>query len=329
MNVRNSRSIVAATAASLALIACAAQAALADVGVTVNGSVVDISPAPIVQDGRVFVPLRGVFEQLGASVVYDNGTITAQGNGRDIALQIGSTAATVNGQQQTIDVAPFIVGASTYVPLRFISEALGDSVNWDETDSIAAIDTGGGSADYFSPGTASYVDTAPPPIPDYDQPPVPQPNDQWQPGYWAWGSYGYYWVPGTWVQAPQPGYLWTPGYWQGNNGGFNWNPGYWAISVGFYGGINYGGGYFGNGYSGGRWQQHDLRAQRLRRSQCDDQSLDESDRLQRRFRRSERPADGDRSTSRPPASLGHDHGAAHAHRDRGRRFPAARDLDAR
>jgi hypothetical protein len=250
---------VTAAVATLAMYVLATAAADAQVEVTVNGSAVDISPAPIVQAGRVFVPLRGVFEQLGASVVYSNGTINATGNGRDISLQIGSTQATVNDQPQTIDVAPFIVGESAYVPLRFISEALGDSVSWDDANSIAAIDTGGGAADYFRPGTASYVDTAPPPIPVYDQPYVPDPNYIWQPGYWAWGSYGYYWVPGTWVQAPQSGYLWTPGYWQWNNGGYNWNPGYWALSVGFYGGVNYGAGYYGQGYDGGRWSQNVFR----------------------------------------------------------------------
>ncbi len=243
------------TAALAVLAACGATAVAADAQaeVTVNGSAVDLSPAPIIQAGRVFVPLRGVFEQLGASVVYSDGTINATGNGRDISLRIGSTQATVNGQPQTLDVAPFIVGESTYVPLRFISEALGDSVTWDDANSIAAIDTGGGSATYFTPGTASYVDTPPPPIPSYAQPDVPAPNYLWQPGYWAWGSYGYYWVPGTWVQPPQTGYLWTPGYWQWNNGGYNWNPGYWALAIGFYGGVNYGAGYFGNGYDGGRW----------------------------------------------------------------------------
>ncbi|MGP6192021.1 MAG: stalk domain-containing protein [Vulcanimicrobiaceae bacterium] len=250
---------VTAAVVALALCVFCPQAAEAQVGVTVNGSGVDISPPPIVQAGRVFVPLRGVFEQLGASVVYSNGTIDATGNGRDISLQIGSTEATVNGQPQTIDVAPFIVGESTYVPLRFISEALGDSVYWDDADSIAEIDTGGGPATYFSPGTASYVDTAPPPIPVYEQPYVPAPNYIWQPGYWAWGSYGYYWVPGTWVQAPQPGYLWTPGYWQWNNGGYNWSPGYWALTVGFYGGVNYGCGYYGRGYGGGRWSNNVFR----------------------------------------------------------------------
>jgi hypothetical protein len=97
------------------------------------------------------------------------------------------------------------------------------------------------------------------PIPVYDQPYVPDPNYIWQPGYWAWGSYGYYWVPGTWVPAPQPGYLWTPGYWQGNDVGFHWNPGYWALAVGFYGGVNYGGGYYGNGYDGGQWSNNEFR----------------------------------------------------------------------
>ena len=250
---------VTSVVTALGMYAITTLCADAQVEVTVNGSAVDIYPVPIVQAGRVFVPLRGVFEQLGASVVYSNGTIDATGNGRDISLQIGSTQATINGQPQTIDVAPFIVGASTYVPLRFISEALGDSVNWDDANSIAAIDTGGGSATYFSPGTASYVDTPPPPIPDYQQSYVPQPNDIWQPGYWAWGSYGYYWVPGTWVAPPQSGYLWTPGYWQASNSGFNWNPGYWALQVGFYGGVNYGGGYFGRGYDGGQWSNGHFR----------------------------------------------------------------------
>ncbi len=252
---------VHAAAGLAGLVACLFTAAAADaqVEVTVNGSAVDISPPPIVQAGRVFVPVRGVFEQLGASVVYSNGTINATGNGRNISLQIGSTQATVNDQPQTIDVAPFIVGASTYVPLRFISEALGDSVSWDDANSIAAIDTGGGPADYFSPGTASYVDTAPPSIPVYDQPDAPEPNYIWQPGYWAWGSYGYYWVPGTWVPAPQPNYLWTPGYWAWNADGYVWNPGYWALAIGFYGGINYGCGYFGQGYDGGRWEHNVFR----------------------------------------------------------------------
>lgn len=137
------------TAALLALaLPYGIDAQQSSVGVTVNGQPVNLSPPPIERAGRVFVPLRGVFERLGASVVYANGQINATGNGRDISLQIGSTQATVNGQPQGLDVAPFIVGASTYVPLRFVAQALGDAVNWDNSNSIVAITTNGQVAQY-------------------------------------------------------------------------------------------------------------------------------------------------------------------------------------
>jgi hypothetical protein len=112
--------------------------------VTIDGSVASFNPPPIERAGRVFVPLRGVFERLGASVVYQAGQINASGNGHDVSLRIGSNQAVVNGQQQTLDVAPFIVGASTYVPLRFVSQSLGASVNYDNGTNTVAINTNGG-----------------------------------------------------------------------------------------------------------------------------------------------------------------------------------------
>jgi len=102
-------------------------------------------------------------------------------------------------------------------------------------------------------GIGINVGIPPPPIPIYAQPAAFEANAIWTPGYWAWSSGGYYWVPGTWVEAPKFGYLWTPGYWRASNYGFSFNPGYWGTRVGFYGGVNYGAGYYGNGYVGGRW----------------------------------------------------------------------------
>ena len=98
-----------------------------------------------------------------------------------------------------------------------------------------------------------WVNVGPPALPYYSQPPCPQPNYVWMPGYWAWGPGGYYWVPGTWVAAAQPGYYWTPGYWGYNGANYGWNPGYWGPQVGYYGGINYGAGYYGSGFAGGIW----------------------------------------------------------------------------
>ena len=114
------------------------------VSVTVNGQPTNLQPPPTERAGRVFVPLRGVFEQLGATVVYANGTINATGRGHNVSLRIGSQQATVDGQPQTVDVAPFIIGASTFVPLRFVSQALGASVNYDGSNNLVAINTNGG-----------------------------------------------------------------------------------------------------------------------------------------------------------------------------------------
>jgi hypothetical protein len=111
------------------------------VSVTLNGAALNLTPPPTERAGRVFVPLRGVFENLGATVVYADGTINATRHGHMISLHIGSQQATVDGQSQQIDAAPFIIGASTYVPLRFISQALGASVNYDSTNDLVAINT--------------------------------------------------------------------------------------------------------------------------------------------------------------------------------------------
>ena len=134
-------------AAAVALVGlCATSVVAQGVSVTINGQPAGLSPAPIERAGRVFVPLRGVFEKLGASVVYSGGQINAQGNNRAISLKIGSTQASVNGQPTAIDVAPFIIGASTYVPLRFVAEALGANVNWDNSNRLVAITTSGNVA---------------------------------------------------------------------------------------------------------------------------------------------------------------------------------------
>ena len=99
------------------------------------------------------------------------------------------------------------------------------------------------------------IDVAPPPLPVYDQPPIPEPGYIWTPGYWAWDDdTGYYWVPGTWVLPPEPALLWTPGYWGWNDGIYAFHEGYWGPEVGFYGGVSYGYGYTGVGYEGGYWR---------------------------------------------------------------------------
>ena len=130
---------IAVAAIGLVPLAASAQNA---VTVVVNGQTMNFDQPPIEQAGRVYVPLRGIFEQLGASVVYQNGTINATSRGRDITLHIGSNQATVSGQTVTLDSPPFVQGSRTLVPLRFVAQSLGASVDWNNNTDTVTI-TGG------------------------------------------------------------------------------------------------------------------------------------------------------------------------------------------
>ena len=134
------RSLASLTVA-IALAGLAAPLSAQQVSVTVNGRPLALNPGPIERAGRVFVPLRGIFERLGAAVVYSAGTINATKGPTTVSLQIGSTRATVNGGVQYLDVAPFIVGATTYVPLRFIAQSLGANVGYDNATREVSIVT--------------------------------------------------------------------------------------------------------------------------------------------------------------------------------------------
>ena len=88
MTSSTTRRLSALAAASLLGAAVAIPAfAAGPVSVTVNGNAANLNPPPTERAGRVFVPLRGVFEQLGASVVYQSGVINATGRGHTISLQ--------------------------------------------------------------------------------------------------------------------------------------------------------------------------------------------------------------------------------------------------
>src|SRR5277367_5668959 len=111
-----------------------------------------------------------------------------------------------------------------------------------------------GASAQVAVGVGISVPFAPPPLPVYAQPPMPEVGYMWTPGSWSYEEAGgYYWVPGTWVRPPRIGVLWTPPYWGFAGGFYGFNAGYWGPTVGFYGGINYGFGYGGFGYGGGRW----------------------------------------------------------------------------
>lgn len=127
----------------------------ANVTVVVNGQVMAFDQPPVMRSSRVFVPMRAIFERLGSTVVYANGNINAQGNGRSVHLSIGSTNVMIDGQNSTMDVAPFTIAGRTEVPLRFVAQALGANVNWNANTSTVYISTSGGGNQSYTPQPAS------------------------------------------------------------------------------------------------------------------------------------------------------------------------------
>jgi hypothetical protein len=104
----------------------------------VKGVEEDVDPgnqtAPVTVNGTTFIPVRAVIEKLGGTVDWSaadqKATITLKNI--PVVLQIGSLSATVNGSPKELNGAPFISDTGrTMLPLRFITENLGHSVNWD------------------------------------------------------------------------------------------------------------------------------------------------------------------------------------------------------
>lgn len=87
---------------------------------------------PFVEDKRVQVPLRGIGEALGAKIGFDAQTVTYEKNEKSIKLTLGSKVAIVDGKSVTMDTVAKAINGRTYVPLRFVSENLGEKVTWDQ-----------------------------------------------------------------------------------------------------------------------------------------------------------------------------------------------------
>lgn len=83
---------------------------------------------------RVMVPMRKLFESLGADVLWDDESKTAKAakGELNVEISIGSHIMKMNGAQKEIDAPAQIFYNRTYVPVRFVSEALGAEVSWND-----------------------------------------------------------------------------------------------------------------------------------------------------------------------------------------------------
>ncbi len=115
--------------------------------IKVDGAEVDCAQygqLPVIVEGRTLVPLRSVFEALGATVEWNDAERCAEAVRGDvnISVKVDSTDMIVNGEVKVIDVPATIMSDRTMVPVRAIAEAFGCFVDWDNDSRSVVIVTG-------------------------------------------------------------------------------------------------------------------------------------------------------------------------------------------
>jgi len=128
-----------------------------NINVVVNGNPVIFDQPPINQDGRTLVPLRAIFEALGASIDWngDTQTVTAVRGDVTVSLTIGSNILNRNSEQITLDVPAQLVNGRTMVPARAVAESFGAEVGWEQSTQTVTINTTGQSP---TPSITSVLD---------------------------------------------------------------------------------------------------------------------------------------------------------------------------
>ena len=117
--------------------------------------------AALVRGGTVLIPLRSMFEQMGATVSYDAGskTVDVSKPGADVKVTVGKPEVVINGESRPLDVPPIMYQGHVLVPVRVISEGMGAYVQWVPDKQVVVV---------------RYIPPTPPPTPT-PVPPTPAP----------------------------------------------------------------------------------------------------------------------------------------------------------
>ena len=140
------------------------------IDVVVNGQSIDMPVKPIIINGTTMVPVREIFEAVGATVMWDGATKTVTGikGGTIVKLALKSKSASVNGVPLNLRVAPLIRNNKTLVPARFVAESLEAVVAWDNSTKTVIITTSEGREEMRGLWVASVINLDYPKDPSTD-----------------------------------------------------------------------------------------------------------------------------------------------------------------
>jgi len=163
--------------------------------------------AALVRGGTLLIPLRSMFEQMGATVSYDAGskTVTVSKAGAEVKVTVGKPEVVINGETRPLDVPPLIYQGTVLVPVRVISEGMGAYVQWVPDRRLVVV---------------RYIPATPPPSPAPPPPPPPPPTPTPVPPP---AIYYDHFVAGDYIVSPKIYNEFVPGSTtNNNNGGFSY-----------------------------------------------------------------------------------------------------------
>ncbi len=162
--------------------------------------------AALVRGGTILIPLRSMFEQMGATVSYDAGskTTTVSKAGAEVKVTVGKPEVIINGESRPLDVPPIMYQGNVLVPIRVISEGMGAYVLWVADKRLVVV---------------RYIPPTPPPTPEPTMapaPPTPSPTPMATP-------YRDLFVAGDYIISPKVYNEFSPGTTASNTAaGFSW-----------------------------------------------------------------------------------------------------------
>jgi hypothetical protein len=165
--------------------------------------------AALVRGGTLLIPLRSMFEQMGATVSYDSGTktVTVSKAGAEVKVTLGKPEVVINGESRPLDVPPMMYHGVVLVPVRVISEGMGAYVLWVPDRRLVVV---------------RYIPATPPPSPAPPPPPPPPPPPAPTPVPTQAPYYDHY-VAGDYIVSPTVYNEFSPGnHSDNNNGGFSY-----------------------------------------------------------------------------------------------------------
>ncbi|WP_099192085.1 peptidoglycan DD-metalloendopeptidase family protein [Tepidibacter mesophilus] len=111
--------------------------------ISLNGEVMTFLVEPINEKGTTLVPMRTIFEALGATVVWnsENKSVSAIKDNINVWLQLDSRIAKINNEEITLAVAPKVVNGTTLFPIKFVTETFAGNIEWDAENKRIIITT--------------------------------------------------------------------------------------------------------------------------------------------------------------------------------------------